>query len=174
MWRAASLLFRSVSAPSPTPDLSQQLASLRLSRDETPKSSGGGWLKVLLISVAALAGLAVMAYALRDRLDVKSADTAPVLLVQAGQEAPLFVATGTVTAPVTATLAPRTAGRLLRLLVQEGDEVALDQPVARALWTSLVWSVAWAACSLASAEPTSALACSTASFGSVGSRSATG
>ncbi len=130
MWRAASLLFRSVSAPSPTPDLSQQLASLRLSRDETPKSSGGGWLKVLLISVAALAGLAVMAYALRDRLDVKSADTAPVLLVQAGQEAPLFVATGTVTAPVTATLAPRTAGRLLRLLVQEGDEVALDQPVA--------------------------------------------
>src|SRR5579872_7097895 len=101
MWGAPSLVSGSVSAPSPTPDLSQQLASLRLSRDETPPSSGG-WLKALLFSLGALAAVGAVAYALRDRLNVKTAETVPVLLVQAGQEAPLFVATGTVTAPVTA------------------------------------------------------------------------
>jgi RND family efflux transporter MFP subunit len=102
---------------------------LRLSRDETPPSSGG-WIKALLFSLGALAAVGVAVFALRDRFNVKTAETVPVLLVQAGQESPLFVATGTVAAPVTATLAPRTAGRLLRLLVQEGDEVTLDQPVA--------------------------------------------
>ena len=85
---------------------------------------------MLLVCLAALAVVAGLAVAFRGRLAEKTAETAPVLLVQAGQEAPLFVATGTVTAPVTATLAPRSAGRLLRLLVQEGDEVALGQPVA--------------------------------------------
>jgi RND family efflux transporter MFP subunit len=143
---------RAVSAPSPTPDLSQQLASLRLSRDETPRPSGGGWLKVILISLGALAVVGALAVALRNRLDVKSAETVPVLLVQAGQEAPLFVATGTVTAPVTATLAPRTAGRLLRLLVQEGDEVAQDQPVALLDPTDPKLALTQAKADLASAE----------------------
>lgn len=116
-----------VSAP-PGTDLSEQLASLRLARDAAPRASGG-WLKWLLVA-GALAAVGALAFGFRDRLDVKTAATVPVVLVQAGQESPLFVATGTVTAPVTATLAPRTAGRLLRLLTQEGDEVAVDQPVA--------------------------------------------
>jgi RND family efflux transporter MFP subunit len=140
-----------VSAPSPTPDLSQQLASLRLSRDETPRSSGG-WLKVLVIGLVAVALVGALAFVFRDRLDVKTAEAVPVILVQAGQESPLFVATGTVTAPVTATLAPRTAGRLLRLLVQEGDEVAVDQPVALLDPTDPKLALLQARADLASAE----------------------
>ncbi len=140
-----------MSAPSPTPDLSQQLASLRLSRDETPPASGG-WLKILLICLGVLAVVGAFAFAFRDRLDVKTVEAVPVLLVQAGQEAPLFVATGTVAAPVTATLAPRTAGRLLRLLVQEGDEVALDQPVALLDPTDPKLALVQARADLASAE----------------------
>ena len=140
-----------MSAP-PAPDLSQQLASLRLSRDEAPRPSGGGWLKVALICGVALAVVGGLAYGFRDRLDVKTVDAVLVQLVQAGQEAPLFVATGTVTAPVTATLAPRTPGRLLRLLVQEGDEVALDQPVALLDPTDLKLAVMQARADVASAQ----------------------
>jgi HlyD family secretion protein len=132
-------------------DLPQQLASLRLSRDETPGSSGG-WLKILLACVVAIAIVGALGFLFRDRLDEKTVETVPVLLVQAGQEAPLFVATGTVTAPVTATLAPRTAGRLLRLLVQEGDEVALDQPVALLDPTDPKLALLQAKADLASAE----------------------
>lgn len=111
-----------------TDDLSSQLASLRLARDEAPAAKGGHrW----LFALAAVAGLAVLAAALlREHLARKTVAVAAVLLVQPGQEAPLFVATGTVAAPLTATLAPRTAGRLSKLFVLEGDEVTAGQPVA--------------------------------------------
>jgi HlyD family secretion protein len=113
-----------------TKELTGELASLRIARDEAPRASGGGWIKVLVIVIVVLAAAAGGAYVFRDRLNTKTVETSPVLLVQPGQEAPLFVATGTVTAPVTDTLAPRTAGRLLKVYVQEGDEVTKDQPVA--------------------------------------------
>ncbi len=83
----------------------------------------GGALAALVVAGAA-------AYALRDRFLTAAVELTPVLSLQPGQEAPLFVATGTVTAPVTDTLAPRAPGRLLRLLVQEGDLVEPGQPVA--------------------------------------------
>ncbi len=138
-------------APAPQTDLARQLASLHVPRDPAPRSSGPGWIAALAV-VALIAAAAAAAYAFRDRWETKSAETAPVVLVQPGQEPPLFVATGTVAAPVTATLAPRTAGRLDKVLVQEGDEVAEGQPVGLLDATDFRLADGQARADLASAE----------------------
>ena len=134
-----------------TKELTGELASLRIARDQTPPSSSGAWLRILVIIAVVLGAGAAVVYAFRDRLTTKTVETAPLLLVQPGQEAPLFVATGTVTAPVTDTLAPRTAGRLLKVLVQEGDEVTPGQPVAELDPTDLKLALTQARADLASA-----------------------
>jgi RND family efflux transporter MFP subunit len=133
-------------------ELAGELASLRIARDAAPPSSGRSWLKISAIVVLVLAAAAAGAWALKDRLTTKSAETSPVLMVQPGQEAPLFVATGTVTAPVTDTLAPRIAGRLVKMLVQEGDEVAPAQAVAELDPTDLKLALTQARAELVSAE----------------------
>ncbi len=112
--------------PSEAPDLVAQLSSLRLPAP-APSAGASRWLWVCSVAVAALVATG---YALRDRFLTATVELTPVLSLQPGQEAPLFVATGTVTAPVTDTLAPRAPGRLLKLLVQEGDLVEPGQPVA--------------------------------------------
>ncbi len=113
--------------PTEAPDLVAQLQSLRIDREAPPRRSRR-WLWPLL--AAALGLLALAVYLLRDRFLVRAVALTPVLLLQPGQEPPLFVATGTLTAPVSNTLAPRAPGRLAKLLVQEGEVVELDQPVA--------------------------------------------
>ena len=134
------------------PNLSQQLASLSLPRGDAPGSAAGGRLKSALILVAILTALAGVGFALRERLMRRSVETGSVILVQPGQEAPLFVATGTVVAPVTATLSPRTAGRLSKLLVVEGDTVAAGQPLALLDPTDPQLALAQAKADVASAE----------------------
>jgi RND family efflux transporter MFP subunit len=112
---------------SEAPDLVAQLSTLRRPSSE-PSSGGRRWLWGLVLMAVLV--VAAGAYGLRDRFLTASVELIPVLSLQPGQEAPLFVATGTVTAPVTDSLAPRTPGRLLRLLVQEGDLVEPGQAVA--------------------------------------------
>jgi RND family efflux transporter MFP subunit len=86
------------------------------------------WLGIALVVIAAV--LVALRNKLGGVLGTKSAETTLVLSIQPGQEAPLFVATGTVTAATTDTLAPHTPGRLLKRMVSEGDEVDAGSPVA--------------------------------------------
>ena len=133
-------------------DLHSELASLKINRgtEATPtRKRLYIWLAATLVIVAA--SIAVF-LAFRDRLGAKTVETALVLSVQPGQEAPLFVATGTITAPTTDTLAPRTPGRLLKRLVEEGDEVALGTPVAELDPIDLKLALNQAKADLASAE----------------------
>ncbi|MHB8416918.1 MAG: efflux RND transporter periplasmic adaptor subunit [Myxococcales bacterium] len=112
--------------PPEAPDLVAQLQSLRIDRGEPPRRTLWPW----FIATGAVVALAVAGDLLRDRLTERTVTLTPVMLLQPGQEPPTFVATGTVTTPVSNTLAPRAPGRLLRLLVQEGDVVGAGQPVA--------------------------------------------
>jgi HlyD family secretion protein len=111
---------------SEAPDLVTQLQSLRIDRVEPRGRKPWPWVIALIAALAVVLG----ATALRQRFSKKTVSLTPVMLLQPGQEPPVFVATGTVTAPVSNTLAPRAPGRLLKLLVQEGDIVDLGQPVA--------------------------------------------
>jgi len=132
-------------------DLAADLASLQIARGESDGAASRRrsyvWLVVTSLALAAAAALAV---GLRGRLGAKTADTAVVLSIQPGQEAPLFVATGTVTAATTDTLAPHSAGRLLERLVSEGDEVDAGQPVAEIDPTDLKLALDQAQADLAS------------------------
>jgi len=138
--------------PIATNDLTGDLASLKIARTpETPSKSRRTYLWIA-VAVVAIAGGAAAFLTSRGTLGAKTAETALVLSVQPGQEAPLFVATGTVTAATTDTLAPRTPGRLAKRLVDEGDEVAPGQAVAELDPTDLKLALNQARADLASAD----------------------
>jgi HlyD family secretion protein len=133
-------------------ELASDLASLQIARgsESTPSRWRSlRWLGILLVVVAGAGGLFV---AFRGKLETKAADIAVVLSIQPGQEAPLFVATGTVTAATTDTLAPLMPGRLMKRLVSEGDEVDARQPVAELDPTDLKLALNQSEADLASAE----------------------
>ena len=135
-----------------TNDLTGDLASLKIVRkhESAPKSRRAYlWIAIAVVVLGAGAS-ALLAF--RGRLGAKAAETALVLSVQPGQEAPLFVATGTVTAATTDTLAPRTPGRLAKRLVDEGDQVAAGQPVAGLDPTDLKLALNQAKADLASTQ----------------------
>lgn len=113
----------------PVNNLAGDLASLSIVRPAKPPASALSP-KVLVVLGAVLLAAVVAAVLLITTFSRKSVETALVTVVQPGQAAPLFVATGTVTAPVTATLAPRVPGRLEKRLVEEGDLVTPEQAVA--------------------------------------------
>ena len=138
--------------PIATNDLTGDLSSLKIVRTpETASKSRRTYLWIAVAVVVLAAGAAVF-LASRGTLGAKTVETALVLSVQPGQEAPLFVATGTVTAATTDTLAPRTPGRLLKRLVDEGDKIAAGQPVAELDTTDLKLALNQARADLASAE----------------------
>jgi RND family efflux transporter MFP subunit len=83
-----------------------------------------------VIALLVALGLAAAIYLVQGSFSQKTVSLTPVMLLQPGQEPPIFVATGTVAAPVSTTLAPRSPGRLLKLLVEEGDIVEAGQPLA--------------------------------------------
>jgi HlyD family secretion protein len=113
----------------PVNNLAGELASLQIVRNPARQKRPMSAKLLAGLSVAAVAAL-IAGVVLATSLSRKSVETALVVLVQPGEEPPLFVATGTVTAPVTATLAPRVPGRLSKRLVEEGDRVVPEQPVA--------------------------------------------
>jgi RND family efflux transporter MFP subunit len=135
-------------------DLSSDLASLRISRDpEAPPATRRPTRYVWLAAIAlVIATGAALLFAFRGRLSPKSTETAVVASIQPGEEPPLFVATGTVTAPTTDVLAPRTPGRLLKRLVEEGQSVAAGEAVAELDPTDLRLALNQATADLASAQ----------------------
>ena len=111
-------------------DLAQQLSSLVIAREAPPSAGVPIWLKGILATLLIAAAIGGTAYLTRDRWNLKTAETTPILLIQPGLTAPIFVAAGTIVAPKTATVAPRTPGRLIKVLVQEGGLVEEGATVA--------------------------------------------
>ena len=74
-------------AAAEAPDLVSQLASLRLQREEPPPSRSWIWIAGALVAVL----LALGAYLSRDRFLKPTVPVTAVVLLQPGQEPPLFV-----------------------------------------------------------------------------------
>ncbi len=113
--------------------LTSQLASLQLKRDE-PATGGRGRVGRVLVAIVVLVGLGVGAWAIFNRTEQKlfpeEADLGAVTLVSPSQENVTLVATGYVNSRHKATVAPKVTGRIAKLLVDEGDRVKEGQLVA--------------------------------------------
>lgn len=122
--------------------LADELASLRIARDDrksSPGHSGGatgrrsgtlGWIVGLLVA----AGLGAGGYFLfregNNRIFPDEVEVGSVSLMSPQQADVTLVATGYVYSRHKATVAPKTTGRLARLLVDEGDDVKENQLIA--------------------------------------------
>jgi RND family efflux transporter MFP subunit len=120
--------------------LANELASLRIDRENgrdrrgtlsSDKKSGGlGWL-IALVIVAALGGGGWLVFREgQNRMFPDEVELGTVTLVSPAQEEVTLVATGYVYPKKKATVAPKTVGRLARLLVDEGDVVKENQIIA--------------------------------------------
>jgi RND family efflux transporter MFP subunit len=137
-------------AASESGGLAGQLASLRLSRDEV--ASPRRFLTIAIVVGVVVVVAAVAYFLFGDQLQAKSVVLTPVINLQPGQEPPLFVATGTVAAPVTASVAPRVPARLLKLSVAEGDRVTAGQVLAQLDPTDLKLAVSQARADLGASQ----------------------
>jgi RND family efflux transporter MFP subunit len=118
--------------------LADELASLRIERGRS-KASGGApepRKRSLLIYLVLLlmAALGVVSYFLfregKGRLFADEVEVGQVSLMSPSQQDVTLVATGYVYARKKATVAPKTVGRLVRLLVDETDQVKEGQVIA--------------------------------------------
>lgn len=119
--------------------LIDELASLRIVRNDAYKgarqrSLRGGLIRsgliCLLIALLLSIGGYVVFYQVRTRLLVPEVELGEVFLTSSAQGDTTLVATGYVQARLKATIAPKTSGRLARLLVEEGEHVQTDQLLA--------------------------------------------
>jgi RND family efflux transporter MFP subunit len=123
--------------------LTDELASLRIDRDRAgraarPSPSGdgrsGSGLSSWLIALVLVPLLGVGGYLLmregQGRMFPDEVELGAVTLVSPAQQDVTLVATGYVYARKKATIAPKTAGRLAKLFVDEGDQVKQDQVIA--------------------------------------------
>ena len=118
-------------------NLADELASLRIDREgrgalsDTKKSGGGVMWIVALVVVAALGvgGWLVFREG-HNRMFPDEVELGTVTLVSPAQEEVTLVATGYVYPKKKAVVAPKTVGRLSKLLVEEGDVVKENQIIA--------------------------------------------
>jgi RND family efflux transporter MFP subunit len=117
-------------------NLADELASLRIDRGKKGalaaenKSSGALWVGGLLL-IAALGGGGWLIFREgSNRMFPDEVELGTVTLVSPAQEEVTLVATGYVYPKKKATVAPKTVGRLARLLVEEGDVVKENQVIA--------------------------------------------
>jgi RND family efflux transporter MFP subunit len=122
--------------------LEDELASLRIDRGRAsggsspssaaPKKGGGAgvWLIALIVVGALGAGGWLLFREGQNRIFPDEVELGTITLVSPAQEEVTLVATGYVYPKKKATVAPKTVGRLARLLVDEGDLVKENQVVA--------------------------------------------
>ncbi len=115
-----------------TDDLSRDLASLRIQREQKAPPSGGGrgWIWILVACLLVAGGGAALYRKQKDRLFAPEVQLGQVSLLSPSQADVTLVATGYVVSRRKATLAARTQGRLARLFVDEGDKVKQGQLIA--------------------------------------------
>lgn len=113
-------------------DLSSDLASLRINREE-PSGSGGGKLKtlvwLLLSAVAIGAGYVVVLPAVEARLYRTEVGVTEIAKVSPAQSSVDLTATGYVVAERIAKIGVQVAGRVNKVHVKEGQRVEAGQPL---------------------------------------------
>lgn len=117
--------------------LADELASLRIPRDAGPgggdrsRRSGGVTVAIAIVVIALLgAGGFYVFTEGRGRVFASDVEVGAVSLMSPQQSEVTLVATGYVYTRKQATVAPKTTGRLARLLVAEGDHVKAGQLIA--------------------------------------------
>jgi HlyD family secretion protein len=117
-------------------NLADELASLRIDREgrgalsDTKKGSGIWWLVALAVVAALGAGGWLVFREGHNRMFPDEVELGTVTLVSPAQEEVTLVATGYVYPKKKAVVAPKTVGRLARLLAEEGDVVKENQVIA--------------------------------------------
>jgi HlyD family secretion protein len=111
--------------------LSSDLASLRIQRDEGPPSRGPLRVLIALVVVGAIGGGGAVAYArLAPQVWKTQVATTEVALLSPAQSAITVTATGYVVPQVLARPGAKLPGRLARVRVKEGDVVKAGQVIA--------------------------------------------
>ena len=113
----------------PANNLAAELNSLRIDRSARQRGLPS-WLKWLLAALAVAAGGWFVYQQVSDRLLIPTVETTTVALVTPTQAQQLLVATGYVVPQRKANVAPRTGGRLAKILVEDGTEVKAGQLIA--------------------------------------------
>ena len=109
--------------------LADELKSLRIDRGARGRGIPG-WVKGLA-AVAVAAAVVWFAYQqVTDRLLIPTVETTTISLVTPTQAQQLLVATGYVVPQRKANVAPRTGGRISKILVEDGTEVKAGQLIA--------------------------------------------
>jgi HlyD family secretion protein len=114
-----------------TDQLSSDLASLRIHRDEPPGESGARGILVGLAVVALVVGGGFVAYrALGPRLYKQSVNLTEVALISPAQSLVVATSTGYVVPQSLSKVGAKIPGRLARVMVKEGDTVKAGEVIA--------------------------------------------
>ena len=108
-------------------DMSEQLASLRIDRQEDPPSSRRWWIPVAVIALLAIAATAWFA----AWPTAATVTTALAREVAVGNQQTVLNASGYVTARLQATVSSKVTGKVLEVLIEEGMDVDEGQVLAR-------------------------------------------
>jgi RND family efflux transporter MFP subunit len=111
--------------------LSSDLASLSIRRDEPPRSSGARKVIVGLLVAAALAVAGIYGYdRLGNRIYKQSVSVTEVALISPAQSSVLVTSTGYVIPQSWSKVGAKIPGRLSRVMIKEGDTVKAGQVIA--------------------------------------------
>src|SRR5436190_6626219 len=112
--------------------LTNDLAALKIDRDEQPRRSPWKFLLILALVGGAVAAVALVGYpALSSRVFKTQVELTEVALVSPAQSSIELTATGYVDALRRARVAAKTTGRISEFLVGEGDVVKKGQIIAK-------------------------------------------
>ncbi len=113
--------------------LSTDLQSLRIQRDETPAPRGSGltWLLVAVLLAGSGAGVYMLLPALSARVFKTDVEVTEVRLVSPAQASVQVTSTGYVAAQVRSRVGAKQSGKVAAVLVREGDVVKAGDVLAR-------------------------------------------
>jgi HlyD family secretion protein len=111
--------------------LSSDLASLRIRRDDHPTGSGGKRLVAVLVTLAAVGAVGFLGYRkVSARIYKQAVSLTEVALISPAQSLVLVTSTGYVVPQSLSKVGAKMPGRLARVLVKEGDVVKAGDVIA--------------------------------------------
>ena len=120
----ATPFFLAILPVATAPKLRDDLAALRIDRSIRPKSSGiGPWILLLLVVLLLGAGAAFYFFTSERFAGTVAVKIDTVRLVSPGQLSTVLTATGYLESRQQAAVGAKSAGRVARVLVEEGDKV---------------------------------------------------
>jgi len=110
--------------------LSSDLASLRIARDEPPRSRGGGFVRIAVVVVvlAGVGGVAKVAYpSLEAKVFKTEVSATQIAIVSPAQASIDLTSTGYVVPQITTKIGAKIIGRISKVTFKEGDKVKAGQ-----------------------------------------------